>query len=160
MYRKNIGCVALSSLLFCSSLLYAQEDQTSLSESAVQGEAAFAICQSCHDASLDPPKAPPMYGVQRRYNRQYENQQEFVDAIVKFVSKPTEDGALMKHPIKKLGLMPALPLGDDNLSKIATYIYEENFEPPCDHWANAISAEKGKGRHREQVQSNYNELCK
>ncbi len=99
-------------------------------------------------------------GVQRRYKRQYENQQEFVDAIVKFVSQPTEDGALMKHPIKKLGLMPALPLGDDNLSKIATYIYEENFEPPCDHWANAISSEKGKGKHRKKVQSNYDELCK
>ena len=68
MYRKNIGCWALSSLLIGSSLLYAQEDQASLSELAVQGEAAFAICQSCHDASLNPPKAPPMYGVQRRYN--------------------------------------------------------------------------------------------
>lgn len=160
MYRKNIGCWALSSLLIGSSLLYARGDQASLSELAVQGEAAFAICQSCHDASLNPPQAPPMYGVQRRYKRQYENQQEFVAAIVKFVSQPTEDGALMKHPIKKLGLMPALPLGDDTLSKIATYIYEENLEPPCDHWANAIASEKGKGKHSQKVQSNYDELCK
>jgi hypothetical protein len=160
MYLKKIGGGALTSLLIGSSLLYAQEDQTSLSELAVQGEADFAICQSCHDASLNPPKAPPMYGVQRRYKREFENQQEFVDAIVKFVSQPGEEGALMKHPIKKLGLMPALPLGNDNLSKIATYIYEENFEPPCDHWAHAISSEKGKGKHRQHVQSVYDELCK
>lgn len=159
MLRKNISGWALSSLLLGSSLLYAQEDQTSLSESAVQGEAAFAICQSCHNASLAPPKAPPMYGVQRRYMRQYENQQEFVDAIVKFVSQPTNEGALMKHPVKKLGLMPALPLGDEMLSTIATYIYEENFEPPCDHWANAISSEKGKSKHRKKVQANYDQLC-
>ncbi len=160
MYRKSIGRLALSSLLIGSSLIYAQDDQASLSESAIQGKAVFAVCQSCHDASLNPPKAPPMYGVQRRYQRQYENQQAFVDAIVQFVSQPTEDRALMKHPIKKLGLMPALPLGDDMLSNIATYIYEENFEPPCDHWANAISSEKGKGKHRKQVQSSFNELCK
>lgn len=160
MYLRIIGCGALTSLLIGSSLLCAQENQTSLSESALQGEADFAICQSCHDASLNPPKAPPMYGVQRRYKRQFENQQEFVDAIVKFVSQPTNEGALMKHPIKKLGLMPALPLGEDKLTKIATYIYEENFEPPCDHWANAISSEKGKGKHRQHVQATYDDLCK
>ena len=160
MYFKKIGCAALTSLLISSPLICAQEDQASLSELAVQGKAIFPVCQSCHDASLKPPKAPPMYGVQRRYKRQYENQQEFVDAMVKFVGHPTEEKALMQHPIKKLGLMPALPLGDDQLSRIATYIYEEIFEPPCDHWTNAISSERGKGKHRQHVQSMYDDLCK
>lgn len=160
MYAKYFYCGVLTSLLIGNSLIYAQEDQTSLSETASEGETDFAICQSCHDASLNPPKAPPMYGVQRRYKRQYENQQEFVDAIVRFVSQPTEEGALMKHPIKRLGLMPALPLGENKLSRIATYIYEENFEPPCDHWSNAISSEKGNGNHKRRIQSMYDELCK
>lgn len=160
MYVKYFCCGALTSLLIGNSFICAQEDQTSLSEMASEGEAEFAICQSCHDASLSPPKAPPMYGVQRRYKRQYENQQEFVDAIVKFVSQPTEEGALMKHPIKRLGLMPALPLGENKQSRIATYIYEENFEPPCDHWSNTISSEKGNGNHKRHIQSMYDELCK
>jgi len=108
VYLKKTGYGVLASLLLGSMALSAQEDQTPLSELAVQGKANFAVCQACHDASLNPPKAPPMYMVQRRYKRQYENQREFVDAVVKFAGQPTEDGALMKRPIEKLGLMPHL----------------------------------------------------
>ena len=160
---KRVGYGALASLLFGSPLLCAQETQTPLSELAVQGKADFAICQSCHDASLKPPKAPPMFAVQRMYKRQHGSQQEFVDAVVKFANQPSEDGALMKMPIKKLGLMPALPLGDDKLSGIATYIYEASFEPPCEHWAYALSSGKGtgkgKGKHRQHVQTLYDDMC-
>jgi len=169
MYLKNISVGALASLLLGSPMLSAQEDQTSLSELAVKGKASFAVCQACHDASLNPPKAPPMFGVQRRYKRQYDTQQEFVNAVVKFVAQPTESAALMKRPIKKMGLMPGLPLGDEMLSGIATYIYEESFEPPCDHWSYAISAGQGKGggkgggqgsgKHRQHVQDMYDEFC-
>ena len=160
MQLKKIVYGALTSLLLGSPTLFAQEDPTTLSELAVQGKANFAVCQGCHDASLKPPKAPPMFMVQRRYKSQYTNQQNFVDAVAKFVSNPTEDGALMKRPIKMLGLMPPLPLGEDMLSGIATYIYEESFEPPCDHWAQAMSSGHGKGKHRQHVQSMYDELCK
>ena len=164
MYLKKTGYGVLTSLLLGSPALSAQEDQTPLSEMAVQGKANFAVCQACHDASLNPPKAPPMYMVQRRYKRQYENQREFVDAVARFAGQPTEDGALMKRPIEKLGLMPPLPLGDNMLSGIATYIYEESFEPPCEHWAHAMSSGhgkgKGSGKHRQHVQSMYDELCK
>ena len=162
MYLKKLVYGVLTSLLLGSPVLSAQEEQTPLSELAVQGQANFTVCQACHDDSLNPPKAPPMYMVQRRYKRQHENQQEFVDAIVKFVSTPTEDAALMKKPVEKLGLMPPLPLADDMLSGIATYIYEESFEPPCEHWAHAMSSGhgKGSGKHRQHVQSMYDELCK
>jgi len=161
---KQLSYIALSVGLLCSPLHGAENNKTSLSESAVLGEAKFAVCQGCHDASLNPPQAPPMFGVQRRYKQQYSSQQEFVDAVVKFVSQPTESGALMKRPVKKLGLMPGLPLGDEMLSEIATYIYEESFEPPCDHWAQAMSSDKGKGKgkgkHRQHVQGMYEEFCK
>ena len=152
-------------LLLASPLLSAETEQVALSERAVLGEGKFAVCKACHDDSLKPPQAPPMFGVQRRYKQQFESQQEFVDAIVKFVTHPTESEALMKGPVKKLGLMPGLPLGDDMLSEIATYIYEERFEPPCEHWAQMKSSEKGegkgkgKGKHRQHVQTMYEEFC-
>ena len=160
MDLKKWGYAVLASLLLGSPLLYAQAQQSPLSELAVQGKADFAVCQACHDDSLKPPKAPPMFGVQRMYKRRYDNPQEFVGAVVKFVKQPTEDGALMKGPIKKLGLMPALPLGDEKLTGIATYIYEESFAPPCEHWAYALSSGKGKGKHREHVQTMYDDMCK
>jgi len=160
MYLKQFGSMALMALLLNSPMARADDDGAPMSELAVTGGTKFAVCQSCHDASLNPPKAPPMFGVQRRYKQQYASQQEFVDAVVEFVSQPTDAGALMKGPVRKLGLMPALPLGDEMLSEIATYIFEESFEPPCEHWAHAMSSGKGKGKHRQHVQGMYEEFCK
>ena len=164
MYLKRIAYVPIVAVFLLSSpLISAEEEQASLSERATLGEGKFAVCSACHDDSLNPPQAPPMFVVQRRYKQQFESQQEFVDAIVKFVTQPTESEALMKGPVKKLGLMPGLPLGDDMLSEIATYIYEESFEPPCEHWAQAMSSEKGKGKgkgkHRQKVQAMHEEFC-
>ena len=161
MKYRNIGYITLTATLLASPPLFAQEDDTALSKTATQGKLNFAICQSCHDDSLNPPKAPPMFGVQRKYKRQHDTQQGFVDAVVKFVTQPTEDAALMKGPIKKLGLMPAMPLGNEMLSPIASYIYEASFEPPCEHWKNAMSSSKGNGsgKHRQHVQKRYDEFC-
>jgi hypothetical protein len=161
MKYKTIGYTTLTALLLASPTVFAQENDTALSNTAAQGKLDFAVCQSCHDASLNPPKAPPMFGVQRRYKRQHDTQQGFVDAVVTFVSQPSEDAALMKRPIKKLGLMPAMPLGDEMLSGIASYIYEASFEPPCDHWNHAMSSTKGKGssNHQQHVQEMYDEFC-
>lgn len=38
-----------------------------LSASAQQGKQAFAACNACHNPELDPPLAPPMYGVKKYY---------------------------------------------------------------------------------------------
>ena len=159
LLKKIASLPVMAVFLLGSSLLSAELEQAPLSEQAVLGEGKFAVCNACHDDTLNPPQAPPMFGVQRRYKKQFESQQEFVDAIVKFVTQPTEGDALMKGPVKKLGLMPGLPLGDDMLSEIATYIYEESFEPPCGHWAQAMSSEKGKGKHRQKVRAMHEEFC-
>lgn len=159
---KRIRIVVLFIPLLMGPVVEAQESSTPLSAVALQGEGGFAICQSCHDASLNPPKAPPMFGVQKFYKRQYESKDEFVNAIVAFVEHPSDSSALMKMPVSKLGLMPALPLGSDTLTPIATYIYEAQFEPPCDHWANVLGSgddHGGKG-HRRQAQSKYDKFCK
>ena len=158
---KRIGFISLSILLITAPVVSAEDNTAPLSAAALQGEKSFAICQGCHDASLNPPKAPPMFGVQKFYKRQYESKDEFVRAIVEFVEKPSNDNALLKMPVKKLGLMPALPLGSDTLTPIASYIYEAQFEPPCDHWAHALKASGGHGGkgHRRQVESMYEKFC-
>ena len=94
----------------------------------------------------------------------------------------------MNRPIKTLGLMPAMPLPDDMLKSIGTYIYEEEFAPPCTHWANDLAkinsdptAKKGSGQgkgkgkgmgngqrgmgkgnggnHDAMIQMKYSQLC-
>lgn len=129
-----------------------------LSKDAKAGQALFAVCDSCHNAELHPPKGPPMFGVQRRYNRATEGRAEFVARLVAHVTAPTEEKALMKMAVEKLGLMPPLPLGDAPLRKIAAYIYEAEFAPPCGHWKNAMGApdsQQSKKHHRMM-----NKFCK
>jgi cytochrome c553 len=149
-----------------------------LSPEAQQGKVAIAACLACHNAELKPALAPPLYGVQNRYKRAYADKQGFVQAISDWAKQPTQEKALMKRPIKKLGLMPAMPLPDDTLAAIGAYLYEQEFAPPCTHWANELknssvspSQGQGKGRgqgkgmgqggnHDAMIRMKYNQLCK
>jgi len=135
------------------------EAKETLSETAELGKAQFNVCLACHSQALNPAKAPPMFGIQNRYKRQHGSQAAFVSAIGSFVESPTLEAALMKRPVRKLGLMPAFPLGDEVLNNIATYLYETTFDPPCDHWRQALKS-PGKDGHRRQVQGNYDKFCK
>ncbi len=151
-----------------------------LSPDAEKGKAAISVCLSCHNAELNPALAPPLYGVQNKYKQTYNDKQSFVDAISNWAKNPSLDKALMKRPIQKLGLMPAMPLPDDMLASIGAYIYEQEFEPPCTHWANDLANStptsskpqgqgmgqgkgmgKGKGgNHDAMIRMKYNQLCK
>lgn len=156
----NVVIVGLA--LFIASAARGTGADSVLSETAQQGKAQFSVCLSCHNESLNPAKAPPMFGVQNRYKRQHDTEEAFVNALVDFVTHPTEDKALMKRAVKKLGLMPALPLGEETLGNIAAYIYETSFDAPCEHWKAALSSNKdqdGKGQHRRQVERNYANFC-
>ena len=103
--------------------------------------------------------APPFFGVQNRYIREYSDKAEFISAIVNWVKQPTMDKALMRRPVRELGLMPAMPLPDEMLVQIAAYLYEKEFEPPCTHWASDI-AKGNKDNHTRMVEDNFNNLCK
>lgn len=132
---------------------------------AEKGKSAIGVCMSCHNAQLNPALAPPFYGVQNKYNQAFNKQETFVKAIVDWVKKPTMEKAVMKRPIKMLGIMPAMPLPDDLLNSIGVYLYEETFDAPCTHWANdlkkASSTKKGHGNnHDAMIRMKYNQLCK
>jgi hypothetical protein len=108
-----------------------------LSPEASEGEAFFPACHVCHNPSLEPPLGPPMWAVQRRYRNASLDREDFVERIIAFVKAPSLEQALITPAVERLGLMPALPLPDDMLRKIATYIWEADFAPPCEHWRNA-----------------------
>ncbi len=149
-----------------------------LTPEAEKGKVAISACLACHNPELTPSLAPPFYGVQNRYKRNYDDKQSFITAISNWAKNPSQEKALMKRPVKKLGLMPAMPLPDDMLAQIGAYLYEENFEPPCTHWANDLknssnSQPQGQGRgkgmgrgkaqggnHDAMIRMKYNQLCK
>ena len=116
------------------------------SAAAKRGEAGFAVCNACHNPELDPPLGPPMWGLQRRYGMASRgDKQQFIQRIVEFVSAPEKRNAIMTNAVEELGLMPELGLPTDQLTDIATYIYEAAFPPPCAHWQIAIKRAEAKG---------------
>lgn len=116
-----------------------------LSAAAMAGEKHIALCNGCHEESLDPPKGPPLYGIQMKYKKAHPEAAAFTQAIVDFVSAPTSDRVLMKRAEQKLGLMPALPLPEQQLREIAAYLYEQQFAAPCAHWEIAVKNAEAKG---------------
>ncbi len=139
---------------------------------AEKGKTAINACLACHNAELTPSLAPPFYGVQNRYKRNYADKQSFITAVSDWAKNPTQEKALMKRPVKKFGLMPAMPLPDEMLAQIGAYLYEETFEAPCTHWANDLKNSSGSqpqgngqgmgrgGNHDAMIRMKYNQLCK
>ncbi|MCK5895752.1 MAG: hypothetical protein KAG20_03040 [Cocleimonas sp.] len=139
-----------------------KHEKLPLSDTAKAGQTLFKVCDACHNQSNNPMKAPPMFGVKKHYANAYPNKQDFVAAIVSFVTAPTEEKALLKRPIKMLGLMPAMPLGEENLTKIATYLYEQPFSRPCEHWKVMVENAEKSGKmndHLQQDKRKYERFC-
>jgi mono/diheme cytochrome c family protein/cytochrome c556 len=118
-------------------------------------------CLSCHGADLDPPLAPPMFGVQKRYKMDSADRAEFIRKITEFVQQPSQEKALMKRAIKHVGLMPEVDVAEDDLQKIVTYIHDASFAIPCNHLKAAMkmAKEKGDAQHFNHAQSRFKKMC-
>ena len=133
-----------------------------LSPEAIEGKTLYPTCHVCHDQTMDPPLGPPMWGVQRRYKNNTIDSEDFVESMVAFVKKPTLESAIHDMAIEQMGLMPPLPLPDEMLEKISVYILEEEFPPPCAHWAIAVklATKKGDMEHAKKDQRMLDRFCK
>ena len=149
-----------ASLLIFSSLLYATNCHA-LSPEANEGKSLYPACHVCHNQEMDPPLGPPMWGVQRRYKIGTLDDEDFVQSMVDFVKSPSLENAKHDEAVERLGLMPAMPLPDDMLEKISTYILEEQFPPPCTHWRIAVkrAKERGDSEHAQKDQNMLDRYC-
>jgi len=155
---KNIK---LASVLILSALLYAT-NSNALSQVGIEGKSLFPACNVCHNAEAAIPLGPPMWGVQRRYKRSTIDDEDFIKSMVSFVKNPTIEKAIHDEALKQLGLMPPMPLPDTMLHKIATYILEEKFPPPCTHWRIAVQRAEKKGDidHAKKDKMMIDRFCK
>ena len=90
-------------------------------------------CYACHSVitkSHNEIIAPPMIAVKKRYSMQYDDKEDFVNAIVAYASDPKAENALMPGAIDKFKPMPKQAFEEKDLRKIATYIYENQIETP------------------------------
>lgn len=90
-------------------------------------------CYSCHNPtspSHDGLLAPPMVAVKYRYKQAYPDKAAFVEHMTDFVLYPTRAKALMRNPVRQLGLMPAVMMSKAAMDSIATFIYEAELPAP------------------------------
>lgn len=90
-------------------------------------------CYICHNPkaiSHDSLIAPPMVAVKMRYKMSYDNKEDFVNAISKWVIDPTEEKAIMRGAVVNFKVMPKLMYKEEDINKIANYIYEYKLEQP------------------------------
>ena len=162
-YLKQITTAMMKCLNILLFITYALSPGISfaLSAEATEGKTLYATCHVCHNPEADPPAGPPMWGVQRRYKRSTIDDEDFIKSIVDFVKKPTLENARHDMAVEQMGLMPPLPLADEMLEKIAAYILEENFPPPCAHWSIAIKRanEKGDMEHAKKDRHMLDRFC-
>lgn len=142
---KNILLIATVILIYSCSDNPQKSNQSKNTESKIEtssennqnGEALALLktnCYACHNPysnSHDNILAPPMVAVKYKYKKTYDSRDEFISKMVSFVVEPSKDNAIMKGPIKRFGLMPAIPtLKEDQAKEIVSYIFDNNIEKP------------------------------
>jgi len=85
----------------------------------------YGNCIACH-GELGKKVAPHLSEVKGYYLLAYPKKEEFVANMAEWLSNPNEEKAQHKDAIKKYKLMPYLAIDLDTLTKIATYIYEND----------------------------------
>jgi mono/diheme cytochrome c family protein len=89
-------------------------------------------CISCHspNASMENRLAPPMIAVKKHYFEEGMTLEDFTKDILAFVKNPSEDKSKMPGALRRFNLMPKMNFSDDQLTKIATYIFFSDIEKP------------------------------
>jgi len=152
-------------LMICVALLFsanAWADNALENDAMEEGKLLMeSNCMTCHNASLDPPMGPPMFAVQMRYKLATNDRDSFIDQLTAFTMHPSEERAVMQNGIEQLGLMPDIGADEDEVRKIAAYIHDETFAPPCEHWQIGMKIAKAQGdtKHFKKDQMMFNRMC-
>ncbi|MGB5603147.1 MAG: hypothetical protein WBO14_11995 [Gammaproteobacteria bacterium] len=118
--KKHYLYLALG-LLFSTSGALAEENGEFL---------IMKFCASCHVLEGKPTIAPPIFAVKIHVKRSYTGRDAFVQRIVDWVEHPDETIALMPGAVNRFGVMPKLPYKNEDVRKIAEYIYDTDFKVP------------------------------
>jgi cytochrome c2 len=90
-------------------------------------------CMTCHivaGKTHDELIAPPMIAVKRRYKMMYGEQDDFIKNIVAWAKNPKAENAIMPGAVDKFKTMPYMNFEEEDLKKIAAFIYDNEMEKP------------------------------
>ncbi|MDJ0833145.1 MAG: c-type cytochrome [Gammaproteobacteria bacterium] len=96
-----------------------------------EGKTMFeTLCMSCHATSGPPTVAPPVFGIKNHVLRAYPKREDFINYIVQWVKQPDASRALMPGAVRRFGVMPALAYPEDQVRKVAEFLYDSNLRMP------------------------------
>ncbi len=89
-------------------------------------------CFICHMEKPNPELkasmlAPPMLKIKEHYKPIYHNKEEFANAIVNFVTNPSDDKILMPGAARRFKIMPNLGYSSEDVKLIADVLYDIDF---------------------------------
>lgn len=153
-FRYSVAVVLAGVFLACSgSEAPAITSPTDAATQALiaRGESLIVTnCYSCHstDAPLNGRLAPPMVAVRSHYLSDTSSLTGFTDQLVRFVQRPNPDYSKMPGARRRFGLMPALPLPDEELEAIAAFIFYTDLDAP--EWFEAHQKEEQKAMSAQE----------
>ncbi len=119
----------------------AQEPIAQITSTPEEGKKLLETkCYVCHNPSMGENQqriAPPMVAVKAHYLDVYPSKEAFVNGIIDFVKSPSQDKSMMRGAVRRFGIMPTQQFPEDEVRKIAEYMYEFRIEEPewfQDHW--------------------------
>jgi mono/diheme cytochrome c family protein len=160
-YKIVLFIVAFIGLIqSCSKKMATQSN--SLAQNTEGLELMKTSCFSCHSPKEDFENrlAPPMIAIKRHYITEGVSKKEFVKAVTAFVQKPTVEKSKMPNAVKRFGVMPAMAFSEEQLRKIAEYIYDADIEKPDwfeQHHKEEQDKHKHGVNHSEQNTLNFGE---
>jgi mono/diheme cytochrome c family protein len=113
-------------------------------------------CYSCHNpkASHKSRLAPPMFAVKKHYMKGNSSEEDFTNDIISFLNDPSKKKAKMKGAVEKFNLMPKLSYKEEDIKKIASYLYHAELEKPEGHDKKGKKGKGGKG-HEQNEHTSY-----
>lgn len=89
-------------------------------------------CFGCHypETGEGNRVAPPINMVRRHYMDDKISREEFINKIVSFASRPSEDKSLLHGAVMRFGLMPQRDFKIEDLEQIAEYLYDHDVSTP------------------------------
>ncbi|MGJ8684950.1 MAG: Tll0287-like domain-containing protein [Nonlabens sp.] len=109
-------------------------------------------CYVCHNPSTHEKGriAPPMVAIKSHYMTDDITQQEFADAMWRFVEKPSGNKSKMRGAVNRFGVMPYQPFVEEEIRQIADYIYNYKIDEPDWFKQHVEEESQGKMQYRNE----------
>ncbi|MCB0465165.1 MAG: DUF3365 domain-containing protein [Aequorivita sp.] len=89
-------------------------------------------CYVCHNPKTSEERmvAPPMIAVKMHYISEDTSKEDFINSMVEWAKKPSEEKSKMPGAVKKFGLMPYQFFPEETIKQIADYMFSNEIEEP------------------------------